>query len=115
MLLTSLVTIVKPKTAIVPFRTTAAAFTTNSRRDASALQTHSATGVGKVRREVPLPSEVAPKGALQYALYVNPATLLVSRKSLSLPKYWTSTNLFHSTGPHLMPSPTGLVSPPFGP
>jgi NADH dehydrogenase (ubiquinone) Fe-S protein 7 len=80
MLLTLLVTIVKPTTAIVPFRTTAAAFTTNSRRDASALQTHSATGVGKVRREVPLPSEIAPKGALQYALYVIPATFACVEK-----------------------------------
>ncbi|RBA21558.1 NADH-ubiquinone oxidoreductase 19.3 kDa subunit, mitochondrial [Fusarium proliferatum] len=72
---------VKPKTAIVPFRTTAAAFTTNSRRDASALQTHSATGVGKVRREVPLPSEVAPKGALQYALTTLDAVTNWARQS----------------------------------
>ncbi|KAG9503008.1 hypothetical protein J7337_005845 [Fusarium musae] len=72
---------VKPTTAIVPFRTTAAAFTTNSRRDASALQTHSATGVGKVRREVPLPSEVAPKGALQYALTTLDAVTNWARQS----------------------------------
>ncbi|KAF5711296.1 NADH-ubiquinone oxidoreductase kDa subunit mitochondrial [Fusarium mundagurra] len=71
----------KPTTAIVPFRTTAAAFTTNSRRDASALQTHSATGVGKVRREVPLPSEVAPKGALQYALTTLDAVTNWARQS----------------------------------
>jgi hypothetical protein len=64
-------TLAKPTTAVIPFRTAAAAFTTNSRRDASALQTQSATGVGKVRREVPLPSEIPPKGALQYALYVH--------------------------------------------
>jgi hypothetical protein len=115
MLLTLLVAIAKPTTAIVPFRTTAAAFTTNSRRDASALQTHSATGLGKVRREVPLPSEVAPKGALQYALYVTPATFVFLEKIAFATQILDCTNLFLSTGPRLMPSPTGLVSPPFGP
>ncbi|KAF5658809.1 nadh-ubiquinone oxidoreductase kda mitochondrial [Fusarium heterosporum] len=73
----------KPTTAIVPFRTAAAAtFTTNSRRDASAVQTHSATtGVGKVRREVPLPSEAPGKGALQYALTTLDAVTNWARQS----------------------------------
>ncbi|KAF4449274.1 NADH-ubiquinone oxidoreductase 19.3 kDa subunit, mitochondrial [Fusarium austroafricanum] len=73
--------LLKPTITIVPFRTTTAAFTTNSRRDASALQTHSTTGVGKVRREVPLPSEVAPKGALQYALTTLDAVTNWARQS----------------------------------
>lgn len=62
---------VKPSMAIAPFRTTAAAFSTNSRRDASALQTHSvSSGLAKVRKEVPLPSEEGTKSVIQYALYV---------------------------------------------
>ncbi|KAM0212800.1 hypothetical protein ACHAQD_009662 [Fusarium lateritium] len=73
----------KPTTALVPFRTaSAAAFTTNSRRDASAVQTHSATtGLGKVRREVPLPSEAPGKGALQYALTTLDAVTNWARQS----------------------------------
>ncbi|KAL4725500.1 hypothetical protein ACLX1H_007649 [Fusarium chlamydosporum] len=71
----------KPTTTLIPFRTAAAAFTTNSRRDASAVQTQSATGVGNVRREVPLPSEVAPKGALQYALTTLDAVTNWARQS----------------------------------
>jgi NADH dehydrogenase (ubiquinone) Fe-S protein 7 len=69
---------VKPAMAIAPFRTTAAAFSTNSRRDASALQTHSASsGLAKVRKEVPLPSEEGTKSVIQYALYVAcPFTIL---------------------------------------
>ncbi|KAF5022139.1 hypothetical protein F66182_5823, partial [Fusarium sp. NRRL 66182] len=60
---------VKPTTSVIPFRTAAAAFTTKSRRDASAVQTHSATsGLAKARREVPLPSEGGQKNAVQYAL-----------------------------------------------
>lgn len=60
--------------AIAPFRTTAAAFSTNSRRDASALQTHPASsGLAKVRKEVPLPSEEGTKSVIQYALYVAPS------------------------------------------
>ncbi|KAF4437479.1 NADH-ubiquinone oxidoreductase subunit mitochondrial precursor, partial [Fusarium albosuccineum] len=60
---------VKPSTTIIPFRTAAAAFSTNSRRDASALQTHSATsGLAKPRKEVPLPSEEGTKSVIQYAL-----------------------------------------------
>ncbi|KAF4971433.1 hypothetical protein FSARC_1742 [Fusarium sarcochroum] len=73
---------VKPTTSIVPIRTAAAAFTTNSRRDASALQTHSATsGVATPRREVPLPSEVPNKGAMQYALTTLDAVTNWARQS----------------------------------
>ncbi|CAG1968799.1 unnamed protein product [Fusarium graminearum] len=71
----------KPTTTVIPFRTAAAAFTTNSRRDARALQTQSATGVGNVRREVPLPSEIPPKGALQYALTTLDAVTNWARQS----------------------------------
>ncbi|EEU45015.1 uncharacterized protein NECHADRAFT_60986 [Fusarium vanettenii 77-13-4] len=60
---------VKPSMAIAPFRTTTAAFSTNSRRDASALQTHSvSSGLAKARKEVPLPSEEGTKSVIQYAL-----------------------------------------------
>ncbi|KAH7011918.1 hypothetical protein EDB80DRAFT_713200 [Ilyonectria destructans] len=59
---------VRPSTAILPFRT-AAAFSTGSRRDASALTAHSgAAGLAKARKEVPLASEEGNKGVIQYAL-----------------------------------------------
>ncbi|KPM35979.1 NADH-ubiquinone oxidoreductase 19 subunit, mitochondrial, partial [Neonectria ditissima] len=59
---------VRPSTAILPFRA-AAAFSTGSQRDASALTPHSgATGLAKPRKEVPLASEESTKGVIQYAL-----------------------------------------------
>lgn len=62
--------IVKPASALVPFRA-AAAFTTASRKDASAVPAHSsASGLAKARREIPLASEEGNKSVLQYALYV---------------------------------------------
>lgn len=63
--------LVKPASALIPFRASAAAFTTTSRQDATSLTPHSAS-FGKVRKEVPLPSEEGTKGVMQYALYVYP-------------------------------------------
>ncbi|KAI5462672.1 hypothetical protein BGZ63DRAFT_413898 [Mariannaea sp. PMI_226] len=64
----SMVLRAKPSTAILPFRA-AAAFSTGSRRDANAVTAHSAaSGLAKVRKEVPLPSEEGTKGVIQYAL-----------------------------------------------
>ncbi|KAF7537443.1 hypothetical protein G7Z17_g12857 [Cylindrodendrum hubeiense] len=59
---------VRPSTSIIPFRSVAA-FSTGSRRDASALTAHSgAVGLAKARKEVPLASEEPTKGVIQYAL-----------------------------------------------
>lgn len=52
----------------MPFRA-AAAFTTTSQKDATSLTPHSPS-FGKIRKEVPLPSEEGTKGVIQYALYV---------------------------------------------
>lgn len=59
---------VKPASALMPFRA-AAAFTTTSQKDATSLTPHSPS-FGKIRKEVPLPSEEGTKGVIQYALYV---------------------------------------------
>lgn len=60
--------IVKPTSALMPFRA-AAAFTTTSQKDATSLTPHSPS-FGKARKEVLLPSEEGTKGVIQYALYV---------------------------------------------
>lgn len=63
---------VKPASALMPFRA-AAAFTTTSQKDATSLTPHSPS-FGKIRKEVPLPSEEGTKGVIQYALYVKTTT-----------------------------------------
>ncbi|PTB46399.1 hypothetical protein M441DRAFT_75246 [Trichoderma asperellum CBS 433.97] len=57
---------VNPASALMPFRA-AAAFTTTSQKDATSLTPHSPS-FGKIRKEVPLPSEEGTKGVIQYAL-----------------------------------------------
>ncbi|KAK5987439.1 Complex I-19.3kD [Cladobotryum mycophilum] len=60
--------LVKPASALIPFRA-AAAFTTSSQRDASSsLTPHGGFGLAKPRKEVPLGSEESTKSVLQYAL-----------------------------------------------
>jgi len=58
----------------VPFRVTAAALSSSSRRQAdqaSLTSHHSSGGLAKrERREVPLASQEGTKGVIQYALYV---------------------------------------------
>jgi hypothetical protein len=79
------IALVKPATAILPFRA-AATFSTGSRRDASAVTAHSgASGLAKVRKEVPLGSEEGTKGVIQYALYVP------HQRSLPLPTPTTAS------------------------
>ena len=67
--------VVKPATAILPFRPiAAAAFSTNTpHHQASALTPHGVgSSLSKPRREVPLPSQEKPKSVVQYALYAMP-------------------------------------------
>jgi hypothetical protein len=71
--------IAKPASALVPYRSIAA-ISSSSSKPASAVTPHNVQGnprappplsvTGKVRREVPLPSQEGKKGVMQYALYV---------------------------------------------
>jgi hypothetical protein len=71
----------KPSTAILPLRSIqAASISTTSAKDAAAESGHVQVSgapaglpmsvTGKVKREVPLPSQQEKKGGMQYALYV---------------------------------------------
>ncbi|OTB07064.1 hypothetical protein M426DRAFT_257462 [Hypoxylon sp. CI-4A] len=58
----------KPTTRIVPLQSIAAISTT-SKKDATSVTSHTSTGLAhRERKEVPLPSQVPKKGAIQYAL-----------------------------------------------
>ncbi|EQB57044.1 hypothetical protein CGLO_02884 [Colletotrichum gloeosporioides Cg-14] len=53
----------------MPIRVAAASISSSSRKDASSVTPHSASGlIKKERKEVPLPSQEPTKGVLQYAL-----------------------------------------------
>jgi hypothetical protein len=84
--------IAKPTSALIPYRSIAA-ISSSSSKPASAVTPHNVPGnpgtppsmsvTGKVRREVPLPSQEGKKGVMQYALYVPVApyrAILLQRK-----------------------------------
>ncbi|KAF4838335.1 NADH-ubiquinone oxidoreductase 19.3 kDa subunit [Colletotrichum siamense] len=63
----------RPTASLMPIRVAAASISSSSRKDASSVTPHSASGlIKKERKEVPLPSQEPTKGVLQYALYENP-------------------------------------------
>lgn len=81
-------TVARPRLALRPRAQPVAAISTSSVKSATALERQSPTGQsltasGKVRKEVPLPSQEKKEGAMQYVLFVplpplTPGTLLTS-------------------------------------
>lgn len=74
-------TAARPRLALLPRAQPIAALSTSTVKSATALERQSPTGQsltasGKVRKEVPLPSQEKKEGAMQYVLFVPSQTLV---------------------------------------
>lgn len=100
-------TVARPRLTFRPRAQPFAAISTSTVKSATALERQSPTGQsltasGKVRKEVPLPSQEKKEGAMQYVLFV-PLPPLSPRHSVDI-----------AAGPPLTKSQIGLARAPCG-